>query len=216
MASLDKGVKKLVGVYENKPQQTTLVDSSPVSTQQQQQQPQQQAETKTQSIQQQQQPVPRKLPKSMYEKYEPKSTRQQSPKSSVPEQQHHVVYQPSSGHPEVRVFRSESSDLCAVLHIPSANNLGNTVGLAPSASTSSSRKSPKIRCVLKVDSDEPLVYNISTGSGRKVPFKVRHRNGKSIAVFGYHRVVDFNVAIESQTDAKPDFYRAELESMNDH
>jgi hypothetical protein len=56
------------------------------------------------------------------------------------------------------------------------------------------------------------VYHITTVNGRKVPFKVRHRNNKSIAVFSYHRVVDFNVFIESQAEIKQKSYKAQLES----
>lgn len=232
------GVRKLVDVYENKPQQTSshqpvvgvdlpsiisrlsgpsgpliepslaAANAAVASTISAAASTAPVAASSTPAV------VPGKLPKSIYERYEPKRAVvvvDEQPK--LPEQPHSVVYQPSS-YPEVRVFRSETSDLCAVLHIPSANG-----EIVPSMSSTNaagggaggSRKSPKIRCVLRIDSEEPLVYHISTSSGRKVPFKVRHRNGKSIAVFGYHRVVDFNVGIESQANTKPDSYKAELE-----
>jgi hypothetical protein len=212
----DKGVRKLVDVYENKPQQPSpsttntpvelvgVIGRLNVGPQQSSSSSSSNNETNNTTT------TVKKLPKSIYEKYEP--SRVEEATKRVINEQHGVPTTPSEQpklecsnveqqtFPEVRVFHSESSDLCAVVHIPNVNDVPL-------------RKQPKIRCVLRVDSDEPLIYNISTASGRKVPFKVRHRSGKSIAVFSYHRVVDFNVAIESQTEFKQPTYKAQLEGI---
>lgn len=219
----DKGVRKLVDVYENKPQQpSSSTTNTPVELVgvigRLNVGPQQSSSSSSSSNNETNNTTTtvKKLPKSIYEKYEPSRVEETTTTKRVINEQHElpttVALTPSEQpklecsnveqqtFPEVRVFHSESSDLCAVVHIPNVNDLPL-------------RKQPKIRCVLRVDSDEPLVYNISTASGRKVPFKVRHRSGKSIAVFSYHRVVDFNVAIESQTEFKQPTYKAQLEGI---
>lgn len=100
------------------------------------------------------------------------------------------------------IYENNLANLTAVVHIP-----GQTRGV---------KKGPKIRALLRIDTDEELKFNVTTSSGHRVPFRVKRKEKMSFLMFSYHRVVDFNVGILNKSEAKrsPQKYRAQLESRN--
>ncbi|RNA20283.1 hypothetical protein BpHYR1_031899 [Brachionus plicatilis] len=97
------------------------------------------------------------------------------------------------------VYENELTNLTAVVHIP-----GQTRGL---------KKGPKIRALLRIDTEEELRFSVTTESGHRVPFKVKRKDKVSFLMFCYHRVVDFSVGILNKSERKPlpQKYRAQLE-----
>lgn len=207
---VDKGVKKLVDVYENKPQMIETGANAPVPTNPA---PKESVVGRlgkliesdnnkdltsgvgenNQQPKSEKQPAEKikKLPKSIYEKYEPsksvpeskpvvaeekkETVDKQQPPAKLPPQQPQPQPRPQEEKkndaivkpkptimdqllpsllnssqildnnnlnvmPEIRVFHSENSDLCAILHIPNKTSTSSEVSL---------KKVPKIRCVLR-------------------------------------------------------------------
>ncbi|CAF0722221.1 unnamed protein product, partial [Brachionus calyciflorus] len=193
--NVDKGVKRLVDIYEKKPSVTSFNESMSTDSLN--------SKTKTES---------KKLDNfiNKYENFAPKDepvvtigyVKEVDNKNFLGKKEEYSNEKKCDLEIIKNVFHNDTSNLTAIVHIPGQTTVQSSV-----------KKGSKIKATLKIDTTDELKFNVATVKGHKVPFRVKHENRQTILTFNYHRVVDFNVGIlnKNENGFVPRRYKAQLE-----